>query len=73
MKKLLLLTLLIAVPCHADPVSELTRCIAERNEIFADRAVLTYQYEQLAKAYEKRVRTIHRMKKVCGKRCKKIK
>lgn len=70
---IILLALFIAVPCQADPVSELTRCIADRNEIFADRAVLAYQYEQLAKAFEKRVRTIHRLKKVCGKRCKKVK
>ncbi len=72
-KIIILIALFVAVPCQADPVSELTRCIAERNEIFADRAVLTYQYEQLAKAYEKRVRTINRLKKACGKRCKKVK
>lgn len=73
MRKLILIASLIATPCFADEVSDLTKCIAERNEVIGDRAVLVYQFEQLAKAYQKRVKTIKRLHKACGPRCKKIK
>lgn len=68
-----LILTLIATPCHADPVTDLAKCIAERNEVIADRAVLTYQYVQLGKHLYKREKVIAKLKKRCGKKCKKIK